>query len=59
LRCFFLSTVRLKFFFVFFQLGIIHRDIKLENILLDLQGHVVLIDFGLSKMFNPHQEVIY
>lgn len=31
------------------RLGIIYRDIKLENILLDAEGHVVLTDFGLSK----------
>ncbi|CAH0546581.1 unnamed protein product [Brassicogethes aeneus] len=30
-------------------LGIIYRDIKLENILVDESGHVVLTDFGLSK----------
>lgn len=34
------------------KLGIIYRDIKLENILLDAQGHVVLTDFGLSKDFD-------
>lgn len=33
----------------FFQLGIIYRDIKLENILVDENGHIVLTDFGLSK----------
>jgi serum/glucocorticoid-regulated kinase 2 len=29
--------------------GIIYRDLKLENILMDHIGHVALTDFGLSK----------
>lgn len=41
------------------QLGIIYRDIKLENILVDETGHIVLTDFGLSKELprpgNPDQ----
>jgi serine/threonine protein kinase len=28
--------------------GFIHRDVKLENIMLNAEGHVVLIDFGMS-----------
>uniref|UniRef100_A0A8C7LEC5 non-specific serine/threonine protein kinase n=1 Tax=Oncorhynchus kisutch TaxID=8019 RepID=A0A8C7LEC5_ONCKI len=38
------------------KLGIVYRDIKLENILLDSEGHLVLTDFGLSKEFLEEEK---
>jgi len=37
--------------------GIVHRDLKLENLLLDRNKNIIITDFGFANTFNPNDEL--
>ena len=37
--------------------GIVHRDLKLENLLLDRNRNIIITDFGFANTFNANDEL--
>lgn len=37
--------------------GIVHRDLKLENLLLDQNRNIIITDFGFANNFDPKDEL--
>lgn len=41
------------------QNGVVHRDIKLDNILLDGHGNIKIGDFGVSRQVSAENEILF
>merc|ERR1719440_1476533 len=44
----YVAEISLALEYLHCTLGVVHRDLKPDNVLIDQQGHIKLTDFGLS-----------
>ena len=39
--------------------GIVHRDLKPSNVMVDVEGHMKLADFGISRVLNEDETTVF